>query len=802
MKKITLFGFMTVFAAGIGFGEVTVLYKGVPQQWKLFETAVPKTVFSKGDLADREVSLWMQTTATNMTGWTWAFPTKPEDCHLTDGTVKSPLLNVEHPEWGDSGPRAPGNKCEMKFALLPGMKLDQLKLVLSRPPYHWGGGAVTGPITVEVWKGIRATPSVFVDNANRCAIVDISSVPAESYRYTYPDGRVVTTRLPFCRRRFPENPEPYTVKIEAKTRKDGIVKAEARVVPHEKTLQAPLPVEKVLVGQCVYDVHEQFRDEIITNNLASLLVGWPKATDYTNMPPHIERTMTENDIHFMTIYGGAGRDVTEHLQKRWGSRYLWNNIGELSGYLYQGIGSAKACNVPQDARDLTEARNWYINSFIRRTTENEHNRCDFFFSTSGSPLAAYELQGGIDFMCCELYAIGAGNLAYATGEMRGAARKWKPEYWGGWLAEEWQTCNIPYTVPQKFNLLKAGLYQQYLMGTSIIVLESGAQSTQAEKYTSGANNIKELYDGKTPKAYRDTVKEFYDWVRANPRDKGTPETDIALVLGNNDGFVGMSHPSFAIWAQHKQAETNQLWRYGAPEYTWGLAQDVFFPRRQEVIAPYPNVSLAGSPYGQIDLVSADDEVRLSDLTRYKLLAYAGWNTMTPHIKKVLAAWVRQGGELIIGIPHFLKTADRDYKDFDVKDLVSGGDLRPLMNRKIVAKVGAAARVVPANGKGETWEDGGVHMERLGKGRVWLMTNWLFPAADKATGEAYQKFLRERAAALKQSVMMTGEDAAFISYGVYPKTIYALNLDTLNSRTVKLNGRTYTFKPCEMKVIKR
>ncbi len=626
--------------------------------------------------------------------------------------------------------------------------------------------------------------ATWVDNANRCVFIDASAIPAEEYVFTFPDGHVVTTKESVCRRRLAEKPVPFAVTVEARTAK-GVVRTEARVVPHEKTLQPPLPNEKVLVGQCVYGNNPVFRDEIITNNLANLLVGWTKATDYTNMPPHIERTMKENDIHFMTIYGWAGRKTTEDLKARWGSRYLWNNIGEFSGYLYQVLSSAEACKVPQDAADMREARDWYINHFIRRKVQDEHKRCDWFFTTSGSPLAAYELQGGIDFMCCELYAVGAHNLAYATGEMRGATRKWKPEYWGGWLAEEWQTFPVPYDSKQKYDLLKAGLYQQYLMGTSIIVLESGAQTTQAEKYTAGANGVKQLYNDPAPKAYRDTVKEFYDWVRANPRDKGTPETEIAIVLGNNDAFVGMSHEFFATWAQHKRAETNLNWKCGAPETTWGLVQDVFFPLSPESLEPYPNDWLAGSPFGQVDVVSVDEEVRLSDLTRYKLLVYAGWNTMTPHIKNVLAQWVRGGGELVICLPHFLATADRDSVMFDPKKFVDGGDLRPLVDKTVTAPLKP-----------------GVEVSTLGKGRVHFMTEWAFPGANRELGERYQILLRERAAAVKQSVVMTGDDANFISYAVYPKTIYALNVDCVHPRTVKLNGKSFTFKPCEMKVIPR
>jgi hypothetical protein len=112
---------------------------------------------------------------------------------------------------------------------------------------------------------------------------------------------------------------------------------------------------------------------------------------------------------------------------------------------------------------------------------------DLVFSTSGSALAAYELEGGVDVMI-GIVRNRRRQPAYATAEMRGAARKWKPVYWGGWLAHEWQTTGIPFQAKEKFPLLRAGLYQQFLMGSSLIVLESGSQTTQAGFYTREAAN--------------------------------------------------------------------------------------------------------------------------------------------------------------------------------------------------------------------------------------------------------------------------------------------------------------------------
>ena len=157
------------------------------------------------------------------------------------------------------------------------------------------------------------------------------------------------------------------------------------------------------------------------------------------------------------------------------------------------------------------------------------------------------------------------------------------------------------------------------MGTSIIVLESGAQGTQAWKYTSSypgqpkEERAEEGYDGEVATRYRAITKKFYDYVKAHPRDKGTPETKIAMALGNLDAYLGM-YGDFAVWAQHKNAsQDTRRWRYGAPERTQALLEDIFFPRSRQALEPYANNWLAGTPFGQVDVVSVDADVRLADL---------------------------------------------------------------------------------------------------------------------------------------------------------------------------------------------
>ena len=285
-----------------------------------------------------------------------------------------------------------------------------------------------------------------------------------------------------------------------------------------------------------------------TNSLGNLYVRWNAAPQL--LPENAgEEWMKEAErqgICCMTIYAGTPPEMRERIKEAWGARYLGNNIGERTGFLY---GSRFEMKGPQD-RNLTEAREWFMSQFLRgdrppRTGgTGEDPR---MFATSGAAFANYELPAGVDFVCNELYAVGCANLTYATSEARGAARKWGPEWWAGWLAHEWQTFGIPYQSDDKYLSFEAGIKALYVMGTSLMCLESGSTGTQAHPYTKDADRNGYKYGDEPPRRYRETLRKCHAFITAHPRAKGTPETKIALALGQNDGYMGQSRDDVAPW---------------------------------------------------------------------------------------------------------------------------------------------------------------------------------------------------------------------------------------------------------------
>jgi len=607
----------------------------------------------------------------------------------------------------------------------------------------------------------------------------------------------------------------------------------------------PAGADEILVGVTGYgDSPERY--ELMTNGQCNLWVQWGNPKNL--MPEHLGEWYDwakKNRIRVMTIYGRQNESETKRLKEAWGELYLGNNIGEYAGFLYQDEKSYFK-NWPK-LSNLKEAHEWLVGNMLaapkkaqlKRSVEGREPQ---LFSTSGSPLACYELDGGIDYICNEMYAVGCGNLAYATAEARGAVKRRGINWWSAWLAHEWQTCwpRVPYAVPQKMDSLEVGLKEMWLMGTSMMVLESGSQSTQAHPYTPADekmdpfNSPKQEYHGEAPKAYRRTIKKFYEWTKTHPRANGMPEVPAALALGNYDGYVGMTWNTFAIFGQHHLAATNANWRVGAPEFTWEAIMEEFYPRPTDALKPFANGWLGGSPHGQVDVVNIDDALKVEQLKDYKVLVFGGWNTMTGKIAETLREYVSQGGQVVLCTPQLSSRIDREYANYTASDIVQAvpgvkvkdvflsedilmvkssapeflkaaypahlsaklrvADVELGENVEIVATMGKKPYLVKAN---------------CGKGAFWMCLAWDYPAARREAEEfpSFRAFRLEFWKTLcrglvreSQPFLLGGEDAKYINWSIYKDRIYLLNTDCVSPRKVKLNGVELELAPKELKEI--
>jgi len=797
-------------------------------------------------------------------GWTLI---DPRSVYLTDGTQKlfpEPYCDMEK---GNCGRIAPEEELLLRFRV-PKEQKEMLRkdgplhLVLATGITSWE--TPSGPFFLEVWTGEKMRVNAETDTGDRiCRVSETGLSNVKKAVLKLSTGEKMESETPQFRFRFPLLPAGedsfdalLTLELTDGTQRTQTITFTARPLPK----CAPMERGEILVGTCFYpaipdetaDTPEkkaveraltswdapkvpnsrychEFVDDFLADPWGNLAVFWPLTPGPSAESPDVSeeytRKLADAGIYSMSIYQHVSREKARRLAEAGKDRFfLQNNIGEYAGYLYQGIGSARACGVPK-AGDLKDARSFFVDDYIRRGVRRYETSYPYIFSTSGSTLANYELEGGIHFICSELYAIGAQNLAWASSEMRAAARKWKPEYWGGWLAHEWQTGAIPYQTEQKFLLLRAGLFQQYLLGSSLMILESGSQTTQAGYYTADSGKRNYGYEETPPQRYREEMRRFWNFVRTSPQRKGTPETRIAAVLGNCDAYVGLYLPGMPVWAQHEKAEEDSRWRYGDAQKSSKLLQDIFFPLAQGALAPYPNSWLAGNPYGQTDVVGIDDLTRIQDLERYQLLIYGGWNSMTPHIWKLLEEYVRQGGTLILAVPHLSTRTDCEGKDHTVQDLICGGKLEGLLNIEITGKTQLASpefgpvheyaaefRFLDEKARPEILQTiGGKPIwlrQTHGKGAVLLFLGWEYPGKD-TLAPYYAPQIRETAERMKGEIFIeteAEEDRAYFSWAVYEDCVYVLNLHCLEAKecTVRLQDRSVPLRlgPAEMRRIER
>lgn len=681
--------------------------------------------------------------------------------------------------------------CDLSsFALAPGAKIVNVgkgTLVRSHDDPKWKANALRLKLS-------KIDFNVEGDAANRCYFIDWPERFTNIVRkvtYHCPDNDIVETHLNYFHRRYPDNGgRPFTVKAVV-TATDGTeVEKTLRVTFNPRPIGKPAPNEQIFIGTVSYGPGRE-RFEMTTNDLGNLYVRWGSWQQLLaeNAGEDWMREAKAKGIAAMTIYESAcPTDGRESLKRTWGDRYFGNSVGERTGFLY---GSRKEMRGPQlHGQTLSDSREWFVSRFVRgfsRWERGAAGRAPFHFATSGAAFSSYEMEGGIDFVCNELYAVGCGNLTYAQSEARGAARRWGPEWFCGWLAHEWQTFGIPYESDDKYLSLEAGMKSLYLIGTSLMCLESGSSGTQAHPHTWGgakdADGKKHAYayDEEPCRRYRETLRKVYGWIKANPRDTGTPETKIALALGGGDGYIGYANKDIAPWGQHTNridhiAETPNIWSGSVPEDNWAMTRDVFFPGSG-------TVGVSGTPYGQTDVIVVDDQSRPRDLERYSLIVFGGWNTMTARARDVLLDWVKKGGTLALAKPQLTTRDDRDWVNY------TDADLLPFWT-------GAGEKVAL-----------GIERKRMDKGEIYLSTAHDFPVADKALRASWEKLLRELAGRVPQRMTLSpvsgqADETRFFAYAVYRTKAYLLNLDMHQSRQVVVNTapnrrETVTLAPLEI-----
>jgi len=290
------------------------------------------------------------------------------------------------------------------------------------------------------------------------------------------------------------------------------------------------------------------------------------------------------------------------------------------------------------AADFQERRDAYM-AEMRRYVDRYHSLGGRAACGEASWLVAYDGEAGFDILNIEIVAGAGPHLGAARGAMRG-----RPEVaLGHHIAIEWYL-GYPY------DDLKS--HRFWLM--MLLTFTHGGQYIYAENSLFFTNSY-ERYDPEDvfPTRNRELMRRFYDMSRLQPRF-GEPCAELAVAYGNLESMLW--HQDDALPEMDDASEWGSLlwnkWK-GELYKPCMRAMDAWLPP-VEIERYHVNRTIlkwfSGNPYGNVDMVSVERPADV--LSQYRVLAFLGWNTMTPEALAKLREYVKGGGTLLIAGCHF------------------------------------------------------------------------------------------------------------------------------------------------------
>lgn len=355
--------------------------------------------------------------------------------------------------------------------------------------------------------------------------------------------------------------------------------------------------------------------------------------------------------------------------------------------------------------NMQEANEQLINNFKKMTVNSTRH-------TGPSMMYKYIAEAGIKFLGSELMY---GPFDVLIAAMRGAAKAIDEEDYGGHIAIQWSTS--PHNTIYRYRRYLLGLYNCYLNGVTNINTEEGLYRIE-EKYAEYER------DSEACRSHMSVEREFYKFVRNHDR-RGKQKIDMGILYGHYDGVDGFQRKSV-----YKMKDSE--WKFAAPEKSWDLITKVFYKGaklRALYFHPCMNTNngyFASTRYGQVDIVPI--EANYEHLSKYRVLAFLGWNTADEETAEKLYEYVENGGTLLLAAPHLYTTVYRERAlthsshlllNDTVKKLLGVGDVKRDSRVAMVTaeECGNRFRVSPQE----------VLINKVGAGTVYFVNHFKYPA---------------------------------------------------------------------------
>ena len=328
-----------------------------------------------------------------------------------------------------------------------------------------------------------------------------------------------------------------------------------------------------------------------------------------------------------------GKKVLDYLPEVAGDSFVGKHLHEP--YLYfQPICHPEEYKLLSRSESFGESKKMFID-YLK--TSYKEDRSEYGRTSVGSPslLTAYEAASGFERVTIE--PVSNVNLLIA------AVKGTKPPMWGAHVPTDWYFGEPhDYTKSRKFLLTMQLLY---INGADYIYPENSLFKTNAFTRTD--------WDDSFPTTNRQFQREFYDYTIRNPRE-GEQKTDLAVVYGNNEYFMWHYDNRMAelpegddwdlrLWGKWDDCTHHKCWR----------AIDAWLPEGDDQHSKRNvlNVNLfSGTPYGSVEVVPYE-----KDYSKYKAIAFLGWNTYEEGFGDKLYDYVANGGKAFVSYCHFNKT---------------------------------------------------------------------------------------------------------------------------------------------------
>lgn len=256
----------------------------------------------------------------------------------------------------------------------------------------------------------------------------------------------------------------------------------------------------------------------------------------------------------------------------------------------------------------------------------------------GSPslLCVYEGDAGFDRITVE--PVSNFNI------LVGAVRATDVVSWGAHIPTDWYF-GIPVNEVKSAKFRLAMQYA-YLNGASYAYAENSLFKTNAFERLD--------FEDEHCRLNRQYLREFYQYTLRNPRE-GKLIIDKAFIYGRNEFIMWQTNDRMAE-LKPKDWDSFVWGKWDNTYHKCWQAAEAWMPiaeKQSEIETPLNTKLFSGSPYGSVDVVSAE-----KNFERYRTVAFLGWNTMDETLFERLKNYVYNGGTLVISYCHF-NTVDRN-----------------------------------------------------------------------------------------------------------------------------------------------